>query len=379
MIIGAFGLILFLFAPAVQADWTPAKRLTWTPAYAFEPAIAVDSTDAIHVVWSENQVGNSEIYYKKSPDGGTTWNALKRLTWTSGNSFNPSMAIDSGDIIHIVWGDWTPGEEQIYTKKSTDGGKTWSAAKRLTWTSGESLRPAITADSGDGIHVVWFNNLSTSAEVYYKGSTDGGASWSAAQRLTWTGGYSKFPALVADSSNTIHVVWQNFILDPPEIYYKRSTNSGADWSVLKRLTWTSGISSSPAIAADSGGAIHVVWFDDTPGLEKIYYRRSPDGGASWDTVKRLAWTSGESSYPAIAVDSGDAIHVAWHDDAPGNQEIYYKKSTDGGTTWSSALRLSWLSGYSNYAAIATDSARTVHLVWKDDTPGNIEIYYKSGN
>jgi hypothetical protein len=168
-------------------------------------------------------------------------------------------------------------------------------------------------------------------------------------------------------------------LDPPEIYYKRSTNSGADWSVLKRLTWTSGISSSPAIAADSGGAIHVVWFDDTPGLEKIYYRRSPDGGASWDTVKRLAWTSGESSYPAIAVDSGDAIHVAWHDDAPGNQEIYYKKSTDGGTTWSSALRLSWLSGYSNYAAIATDSARTVHLVWKDDTPGNIEIYYKSGN
>ncbi len=54
----------------------------------------------------------------------------------------------------------------------------------------------------------------------YKGSTDEGATWSAAQRLTWTSGWSYFPAIAIDSSNTIHVVWYDDSLGNYEIYYK---------------------------------------------------------------------------------------------------------------------------------------------------------------
>ena len=38
----------------------------------------------------------------------------------------------------------------------------------------------------------------------------------------------------------------------------------ADWSVVKKLTRTSGSSVWPAFAIDSDNAIHVVWQDDTP-------------------------------------------------------------------------------------------------------------------
>jgi hypothetical protein len=44
------------------------------------------------------------------------------------------------------------------------------------------------------------------------------------------------------------------------------------WSGVIRLTCNSGLSSSPCIAADSGDGIHVVWFDETPGMAEIYYR-----------------------------------------------------------------------------------------------------------
>ena len=107
----------------------------------------------------------------------------------------------------------------------------------------------------------------------------------------------------------------------------------ADWSPARRLTWTSGESNNPAIAADSSGNIHVVWSDYAPGNPEIYYKKSTDAGANWTLAKRLTWTSSTSSRPAIAVDSSDGLHLVWSDDTPGNGEIYYVKSTDYGATW----------------------------------------------
>jgi len=47
--------------------------------------------------------------------------------------------------------------------------------------------------------------------------------------------------------------------------------------------------------------------------------------ADWSTAKRLTWTSGNSQSPAIAIEASDIIHVVWSDDTPGNDEIYYNQ------------------------------------------------------
>ena len=98
---------LFCLTCDVLADWTPAKRLTWTSADSFNPAIARDSQDAIHVVWDDSKSGNAEVYYRKSTDGGVSWNPVQRLTWTTGWSYRPAIAVDSNDVIHVVWDDST--------------------------------------------------------------------------------------------------------------------------------------------------------------------------------------------------------------------------------------------------------------------------------
>ena len=123
----------------------------------------------VHVAWNDHAAGeNDQMYYKRSTNGGATWSGAKRLTWTSNETDDPCLAIDSNSHIHMVWsGDIFIGSE-IYYRKSTDGGVAWSAPRRLTWTSGDSFSPAAAIDSGNIIHVVWTDRLPGNPEIYYR-------------------------------------------------------------------------------------------------------------------------------------------------------------------------------------------------------------------
>jgi BNR repeat-like domain len=365
----------------VRADWNPAKRLSWMPRECYAPDIAIDSSDHIHVVWYDYDSADEsdDVYYKKSEDGGTTWTAAQKLNGTLNGSGDPAIAIDSSGHIHVVWADYVPDvSEDIYYRRSDDGGATWSAVKRLSWTSGWSESPGIAVGPGDTIHVVWEDETPGNGEVYYKQSTDGGATWGTSKRLSSTADSSRYPVIAVSGDSRIHVAWHDFTPGHPEIYYKRSTDGGATWNAAKRLTWTVVGSWHPAMGLGSGNAVLIVWQGGTSGSDEIYLKKSTDGGATWGTSRRLTWTSGSSWSPAIAMDSSGTVHIAWGDATPGNFEMYYKKSADGGATWGLSTRLTWTSGQSYDAAVATDSGNTVHIVWEDDTPGTSQIYYKKG-
>src|SRR5262249_46072820 len=74
----------------------------------------------------------------------------------------------------------------------------------------------------------------------------------------------------------------------------------------------------------------------------LFYRRSPDGGASWGAVNQLTTPGALAVRPAIAA-FGNDVHLAWVDrrdaKAVWNFQIYYRRSTDGGLTWSSETRM----------------------------------------
>ena len=368
-----------VFVRTAPADWSAVRRITWTVGGSLNPAIAIDSSGYLHVVWHDNTPGNYEIYYKRSTDGGTSWSSNRRLTWTSDSSFYPDIAVDSSGGVHVVWCDYTPGNAEIYYRGSTDGGTSWLPSQRLTWTTATSQFPAIAVDGVDRIHVVWGDYAPGQPDIYYRRSVTGGATWTPTQKLTWTSSFSSYSAIACSPAGHLHVVWSDDSSGNLEIYYRAGADGGATWSWPQRLTWNSGLSYSPAIAAQASGILHVVWHDHTPGAADIYYINSPDGGVNWASARRLTWTPGDSFFPAIELGFSGQLHVVWQDLAASNEEIFYKKSPDGGATWGSTQRLTWNSGGSSCPAIAFDSSGDLHVVWSDETPGNWEIYYRKGH
>lgn len=161
VIIGA----LLLIQPLCAQIWEPTKRLTWTSVSSIEPDIVVDSSNTMHVAWADTPNITTEIFYKKSTNGGMTWSGANRLTSTSERSYTPTITIDSNSHIHIVWEEWE--KRALYYKRSTNAGNSWTQ-KRLTWNSGMSRRPMIAFDSNNHIHVIWDDSTPSNWEIFYR-------------------------------------------------------------------------------------------------------------------------------------------------------------------------------------------------------------------
>jgi hypothetical protein len=188
--------------------------------------------------------------------------------------------------------------------------------------------------------------------------------------------YSGFPC-IALSGSFVHIAWEDTRYDGSgEIYYKRSADGGLTWEADTPLTDNPADQWDPCLSV-SDSTVHVVWFDNRNGSNnhEIYYKRSTDGGLTWEPDTRLTSNSSESEFPTIAA-SGQAVHVAWHDNRYINYEIFYKRSTDGGVNWGEDTRLTNAFSDSQSAFLALSDS-VVHVMWNDKRDGNWEIYYKN--
>jgi hypothetical protein len=370
--------LLVLSPPTVvRAQWELDQRLTWNDSVSYtcgaRPCLAVSPSGVMHLVWCDNRDGNYEIYYKRSTDQGRSWDSVDtRLTFYSGESVTPTVSV-SGAVVHVAWWDGRTGDYEIYYKQSSNGGDTWSSDIRLTYASGFS-RFVSQATMGSMVNLVWEDSRTGNFEIFYKRSSDGGSSWSPDTQLTYNTRSSNSPA-IAVQGDTVHIVWfdDRDKIGFPEIYYKCSTDAGISWSSDIRLTYDSSASLVPTIST-SGPFVHVAWSDERDGHFEVYYKRSSDGGQTWSPDTRLSdLPYASSSSPIYA--SGNLVHVAWEDERDGNQEIYYKRSPDSGLTWSFDTQLTQDTSSSHHPYLTVSNA-VVHVVWNEERDGNPEVYYK---
>ncbi|MFA7362072.1 MAG: T9SS type A sorting domain-containing protein [Candidatus Kapaibacterium sp.] len=306
-------------------NWGISTRISNDSSKASDPVVCT-SGSFVHVAFVDERHGLSEIYYKQSNNEGTTWGPDIRLTNNGALSYYPSIYA-TGQTVHITWFDSRTGRYNIFYKRSTDNGITWGNDLQLTNSSGEARDSYITSN-GSFVCIVWVDTRDFNKEIYCKKSTDGGQTWSDDIRLTNFNSDSVGPTLSVNGS-FIHIAWADRRDNHTEIYYKNSTDSGLSWSIDTRMTNLFSDKQSPNIAV-SGNIVHLVWQQCTLGIfnPEIQYTRSTNNGMTWDTGTRLTYDSVESYDPSITV-SGQSLHVLWQDKRDGYNAIYYKRNLTG--------------------------------------------------
>jgi hypothetical protein len=113
------------------------------------------------------------------------------------------------------------------------------------------------------------------------------------------------------------------------------------WTPERALSRGTGDVAEPRIVS-SAGLLHVFWRARNP-TQSIFwdlrYTRSADGGRSWSRPVVLAQPHSASVIEVDVAADGLDVHVVWRLIQP-YESVFYKRSNDGGLTWSRRKRLS---------------------------------------
>jgi Neuraminidase (sialidase) len=192
------------------ATWTPTKLVNSRLYYfAFDADVASDGT----VYFSESALdygsagkhsavnGTIQEHVFISRDRGATWEDKLVATVSPGivcvaEGCTPdfyvghtALSVDAAGALVVLYDGATTGggPQTIYAKRSTDGGRTWSAAVSLSKAGEESTAPAVESGLAGDVRAWWYQTNGGNVDawnIWYRRSTDGGATWSAAVKIS---------------------------------------------------------------------------------------------------------------------------------------------------------------------------------------------------
>lgn len=281
---------------------------------------------------------------------------------------------------------------------TTDGGNTWTGTDLLSPFTQSSSDPGPAIDKDGRIIFTTLDNPGIVAAY----STNNSASWSA--RITINAGSEDKNFAASDDAPSspyygrTYCVWSHFVGTPPAVI-SYTTNGGVSWSAMAT------IASAPSghycqgtdIAIGPNGEVFVCWAAPTsssPYTEDFCgFAKSTTGGTSFTVNNNIfdmngirsnsfnGWNFRVNSFPRIAVDRSGGSRNGWIyivtsarniSPAGSDADIVLHKSTDGGTTWSSGVRV-------NQDALNNGKVQFFPAVRVDEYGGVNVVFYDNRN
>ena len=292
--------------------------------------------------WWRHTPRSKQVRLTRSGDGGKTWNQPSEQLDGSGQAFDPRIAWVKGKGLVVVWSDERRGNRlfDIYARRSPDGGTTWEPEQvlsRFTRNGPNDLyaRPQMLSDGGDRLWAVWVGLRGTKSFLFLNRSLDGGRTWTDPTLLSGES-RSVFGQTLHRTGDHMLLVWHDTAGEPDRIYAVSSGDAGATWTLPVRvdhLPAGSPAASSSTVLLNPDGEALVAWQDARNGREDIFLSRSTDWGRTWSTEdQRIDMDepgTAISRFPKLTKAPDSRVAIAWEDDRAGFEAVYVRVRSAG--------------------------------------------------
>jgi hypothetical protein len=383
----------------------------WEPAVAADPKAPYVYMIATHF-GAKPCSGNCPVPWmalRISKDSGKTFGTAKPLCACKGSwQYDPEIEVVKNT--GAVYAAYLNGFNTVFVK-STDRGKTWSQPVstfgNVSWTD----KPVL-ATSATGRDVYISFNGPTGGDPWMAVSHDFGATWTQTQVDDSSRYYFAYDAAVLPDGTVIFSEGSIDYSGPGTtavgvVEHRAfvSKDNGATWTNVLVDTVPVGEPCTAAgctsdfylghsgVSTDANGVLTYVYDGATvdQGPQRIWVRRSANDGLTWGPRTALSVAGEEATSPAVEATGNGDIRVWYMQTNNGNVDawnVWYRSSKDGGTTWTSPVKISDATGgaayktpqgfqevYGDYGEIAiTDTGKTF-AVWGEGTswsgPGGV--------
>ncbi len=370
-----------LVGKSISTDDSPDVPVTTQNSTQSENSIFVHPTNPQALLQSNNSTQNpvGNLYGANSflsSDAGTTWGGTVQGAGGT-NSGDPTTCIGLNGRYYVGYIHINGGQGVSY---SDDQGVTWTPVlvadapggwgslldKNHMWIDNSPISPY-----EGNLYDAWTNfGGSNDSEIEISRSTNDGVSWSTPVNISSAinaGSHNQGVNIQTGPNGEVYAIWaiyDSWPQDEKAIGMAKSLDGGATWLPATRIISNiRGIRNSetgknmrvnafPTMAVDisnsvNSGTIYVTWPNiGVPGINTgndmdIYMIKSSDGGETWSTPIRVnqdpAGLGKEHYFPWITCDPINGnLSVVYYDDRNVNSnqcEVYTSNSTDGGATW----------------------------------------------
>ena len=279
----------------------------------------------------------------------------------------PSIFINPNNTNEIIAGSVM--NDYYYSK---DGGLTWKSKSIKSKKSGVNGDPCMLIDNEGNYYYFHLSNIDGQSliggMVCERSNTIKGCFRKEGHTLINGKFHDKEWVALNPKNNHIYMTWTQFdaydskdTLKRSNIVFSKSVDYGMTWSVPIDISTLSGDCQDNDLTAEGAtpsvgvnGELYVVWARDS----KLHFNYSLDDGETWlaneveISTQKMGWVLDIpgiyrcNGLPITDYDNSNSEHkgtlyVNWGDQRNGedNTDIWLKKSTDGGLTWSKDIKV----------------------------------------
>ncbi len=403
----ALSLVASVAAAAAPAAFTTPMRMGYPQGDDWEPAVASDGAGNVYVLITHfggvpgcAACASPTMMVQVSHDGGSTFTAPAPLTVSGATQYDPQVKINTQGTVFV---SYLLGKDTV-VQRSTDHGATWTNPVVVN----VGIKQGATDKDGlavDGANV--YIGFDVAQRFFVAVSHDSGNTFAVAEMNSHTLGWPLNGGATTGPDGSVFLIWElvhksGQAQGPQDVAVTVSHDHGATWSFAYvdrglppgpscNLCGWDFMGTGSGIAADRGGAVYAIY--NAPltntGAPYVWFRSSRDGGMTWSarTLVSTAVPGSWHAFPAVAAGAAGDVRVDWMDNRTGAYNVWYRTSSNGGSSWSADVPVSrYLAGisylttqgfafpYGDYTTMNLDPAGHAYLAWGEGPsyvgPGN---------